>query len=149
MFEQVRRKGQDGGRGTGVFSRDQVQRPPKAEARLVDDGQQAMLDFERDRVARDKAQAQASRHYPLDRLAARQFHGLGRGDTLLRKPGRVPALKTDRGGVERIPLGSFKDDLKRKGSLRKMMIPDKTGKDEKPEPKKASESVRAFEEAYG
>ncbi len=68
---------------------------------------------------------------------------------LLRKPGRVPALKTDRGGVERIPLGSFKDDLKRKGSLRKMMIPDKTGKDEKPEPKKASESVRAFEEAYG
>jgi hypothetical protein len=64
-------------------------------------------------------------------------------------PAAQPDLVTKSGDAQDIPLGAFKDDLKRKQSLRKMMVGDKKDRGtQKPAPKHESEAIRKFNEAY-
>lgn len=59
-------------------------------------------------------------------------------------PPAQPDLITKSGDAQDIPLGSFKDDLQRKQSLRKMM---KGNKDDRGK-QKESEAIKKFHEAY-
>lgn len=80
--------------------------------------------------------------------------GLAPQAPLMRKgvkaaPPAQPDLITKSGDAQDIPLGSFKDDLQRKQSLRKMMKGNKDDRGtKKPEPKHESEAIKAFHEAY-
>lgn len=62
--------------------------------------------------------------------------GIGDAPQLMRKGSQPKALVTQGGGAQEIPLASFKDDLQRKVSLKKMMSPDEP---KKKDSKKASE----------